>query len=95
MKADLEKLKSEVADILRRHGVCRAAFFGSFATGEEREDSDVDILIEFKGGESLFDLVALKLELEEALGREVDVLTYDSLHPLIKEKVLKEQVVIL
>jgi len=95
MRVDLEKLKSEVANILRRHDVCRAAFFGSFATGEEREDSDLDILIEFKGKKSLLNLVALKLELEEALGRKVDVLTYDSLHLLIRENVLKEQVVVL
>jgi predicted nucleotidyltransferase len=51
MKADLEKLKGEVVDILRKHDICRAVFFGASATGEQREGSDIDILIEFKGGE--------------------------------------------
>ncbi len=81
--------------MLKRHNVVRAAIFGSFARGEMKEDSDLDILVEFKGEKSLLDLVALKMELEEVLGREVDVLTYNSLHPFIREIVSKEQVVIL
>jgi predicted nucleotidyltransferase len=95
MNLDLEKQKEEIAGILKRHGVCRAAFFGSFATGEAKKDSDIDILIEFRGGKSLLDLVALKIELEEVLGRKVDVLTYSSLSPLIKDEVLKTQVKII
>ena len=95
MQADLKKLKDEIAHILRRHDVQRAAFFGSFATGQAKEHSDVDILVEFTGRKSLLDLVALKIEIEEALQRKVDVLTYDSLTPLIREQVLKEQVTII
>lgn len=94
MQADLKKLKEEISHILRRHDVHRAALFGSFATGEAKQHSDVDILVEFKGQKSLLDLVALKIEMEEALQRKVDVLTYDSLAPLIRERVLKEQVII-
>ena len=95
MQADLKKLKYEIAHILRRHDVQRAAFFGSLATGEAKEHSDVDILIEFTGTKSLLDLVALKIEIEEALQRKVDVLTYNSLAPVIRERVLKEQVTII
>ena len=67
----------------------------SFARGEAEDDSDLDLLVELPGTESLLDLVALKLDLEEVPGREVNVLTYRALHPLIKERVLREQVVIL
>lgn len=73
----------------------RAAFFGSVATGDARQDSDVDILVQFKGKKSLLDLVQLKLELERSLRRQVDVLTYDSLSPHIRDRVLKEQVMII
>ena len=58
-------------------------------------NGDIDILIEFKGKKSLLDLAGLKIELEEKLKRKVDVLTYDSLHPLLKEHILAEQVEIL
>jgi len=95
MKADLRELKDDVAHILRQHDVGRAAFFGSVATGEAGQDSDVDILVQFNGEKSLLDLVELKTELEAALQRKVDVLTYDSLAPLIRERVLQQQVAII
>jgi len=95
VQRDLEELKDEIAHILTRHDVYRAALFGSFATGEANQDSDVDILVDFRGEKSLLDLVALKLEMEEALQRKVDVLTYDSLAPLVRDRVLGEQVTII
>ena len=91
-----QKIKKTISAMLVESGVKRAAFFGSFARGEATEDSDIDLLIEFKGKKkSLLDLVALKMELEEALGRHVDLITYNSLHPLLRERILSEQVIIL
>jgi predicted nucleotidyltransferase len=90
-----EEIKDKIVPVLKRHDVVRAALFGSFVRGEAKKGSDIDILVEFKGEKSLLDLVALKLELEELLGREVDVLTYNSIHPFIRETILKEQVAIL
>ena len=91
----LDDIRERVTPVLRRHDVVHAAIFGSFARGMPREDSDLDILVEFDGEKSLLDLVALQLELEDVLGRGVDVLTYRALHPRIKEEVLQEQVAIL
>ena len=91
----LEKMKTEIIPVLRKYGVKRASIFGSVARGEETENSDVDIIVEFEGRKSLFDLVELKIELEEKLRKKVDVLTYRSIHPLLKEKILKEKVDIL
>ena len=95
MKEAIEGLKVRIISVLQKHDVVHAAIFGSFARGEEREDSDLDILVEFGEGKSLLDLVALKLELEESLGRKIDVVTYSALHPEIREKVLEEQVAII
>ena len=81
--------------VLRQHHVVHAAIFGSLAKGQLQESSDIDILVELPRGSSLLDLVALKLNLEEALGKKVDVVTLGALHPQIREKALEEQVVIL
>ena len=88
---ELERLREKVAPILRRLGVRRASVFGSLARGEGDEESDVDLLVELEPGRSLLDLAELKVELEEVLGRRVDVITYDSLHPLLRDRVLREQ----
>ena len=95
MTMELEGLKNKIIPVLERYEVKRAAVFGSFVRGEQRKKSDIDILVEFKGSKSLLDLAGLKIELEEALKRKVDVLTYNSLHPLLKDRILREQKVIL
>jgi hypothetical protein len=86
-----QKLKNKLVYILRRNGVSKAALFGSLATGAFNMNSDVDILIEFKGKKTLLDLAGLQIKLQDSLGRKVDLLTYNSLHPLLKQKILKEQ----
>ena len=93
--AVVDEIKERVVHVLRENGVRRAALFGSMVTGEDSSSSDVDMLVEFEGKKSLLDLAGLKLELEELLGRKVDVLTYGSLNPLLRDRILKEQVVIL
>ncbi|MFX1312287.1 MAG: nucleotidyltransferase family protein [Promethearchaeota archaeon] len=69
--------------------------FGSIVREEMIDESDVDLLIEFEGTKSLLDIVRLKIELEEVLKYKVDVLTYNSLHLLLKNHILAEQVKIL
>ena len=61
---------------------------------EDNENSDLDILIQFNEDKSLFDLIGLKLELEEKLKIKVDIITYDSLNSKIKEQILSEQEII-
>ncbi|MEE8403618.1 MAG: nucleotidyltransferase family protein, partial [Candidatus Hydrothermarchaeaceae archaeon] len=73
----------------------KASLFGSIVRGELKDESDIDILVEFEGRKSLLDLAGLKIELEDMMKRGVDVLTYNSLHPLLKERILREQEVIL
>ena len=95
MISQIEKYKDLMLEILKKHDVKRASLFGSIVREEMTDESDIDILIEFKGEKSLLDLAGLKIALEEALKCKVDVLTYDSIHPLLKDQILAEQVGIL
>jgi len=90
-----DEIRRKILPILQRHGVKRAGIFGSVVRGEARGDSDIDILVEVGSDMSLLDFVGLKLEIEEALGRRVDLVEYSTIKPLLKERILGEQVAIL
>lgn len=91
------ELKQEIINILKKYDISRAAIFGSFATKEAREDSDLDILIEFEAAKkkTLLDLASLKIELEELSGRTVDIVEYSAIYPPMRDHILKEQEVLL
>lgn len=89
-----QAIEKKIISILKRQGVTKAAVFGSFARGEVGKRSDIDILVNLKKDKTLLDLVGLKLELEEKLGRKVDVLTYKGIHPLLRDIILSEQKII-
>jgi len=95
MSPAIEALRHQVEAPMRQHGVVHAAVFGSVARGEARGGSDVDFLVEFEHGRSLLDLAGLRIELQEALGCEVDVATRDSLHPRLRDRILHELVPLL
>ncbi|NOR85949.1 hypothetical protein GQ473_07610 [archaeon] len=92
---ELNDLKKIIVPVLKRNGVVKAGIFGSYARGEAKKNSDIDILIKFKGRKSLLDLVGVKQELEEKTKRSVDVVTYKSINPLLKERILNEEVPVL
>jgi len=90
--------KEEVLNIIGNHqkeirdlGVRRYGLFGSFARGQTTEQSDIDILVEFEPGQKTFDnFMELAFFLEDLLGREVDLVTAESLSPYIGPRILKE-----
>jgi len=90
----LEEIRKKITPVLRKHGVRKASIFGSAVRGEMREDSDIDILVEIDRDISLLEFVALKLELEDVLGRKVDLVEFEAIKPRLKDRILKEQVVI-
>lgn len=90
----IKDIKIKILPILKKEGVEKAAIFGSFARGTENKRSDVDILVKLNNSKTLLDLVGLKLELENKLGRKVDVITYNSLNRHLKKIILDEQKVI-
>ncbi len=91
----IAKIREQVADVMRRRGVVRAGVFGSVARGEADTASDIDFLVEFEKGRSLLDLSGLRLDLRQALGRDVDVATPGSLHPKLRDTILTDLVAIL
>ena len=93
MALDLDHLRSEkrasILQLADAHGARNVRVFGSVARGEARPDSDVDFLVEFEPGRTLFDLIGLKQDLEDLLGTAVDVVTPNSLRYL-RERVMGE-----
>ena len=89
--------RDEILELLRQHmdemktyGVKRLAIFGSVARGEDRPESDVDILVEFDRQIGLFTFVSLQRYLEGLIGRTVDLAMPESLRPEMKEAILAE-----
>ncbi len=84
--------RDEILRLARKHGAENLRLFGSAARGEETPESDLDFLVDMEDGRSLVDHVALKQDLEELLGRDVDVVTERALHSHLRERVLQEAV---
>jgi uncharacterized protein len=90
----LKAYREEILRIAAKYGAYNIRVFGSVARGEARPDSDVDFLVELEPQRTLLDQIALMQSLEELLGRKVDVTEPETLHELIKDKVLREAVVL-
>ena len=95
MTKTIQAIKKRVLPILKQHGIKRAAVFGSYASGLQTRNSDVDILVDIRKNISLLDFVGIKLQIEEALHKKIDLVEYDTIKPMLKEKILHEQVIIL
>ena len=94
MNNTIKEIKEKVAPILQSYGVNRASVFGSIARGEQTPASDIDMAVEIKADLGLFQFVQLKHQLEEALNKKVDLVEYSVIKPMLKDKILKEQIVI-
>lgn len=82
--------REDILRIAQRYGARNVRIFGSVIHGEDTAESDVDVLVNFDSGRSLLDHVALMQDLEELLGRKVDVVSERALHWYIRDRVLKE-----
>lgn len=93
MMKQINSIKPKILNVLKKYPIARAGVFGSYARGEANKQSDVDILIEIKGGQfSLIDIIGLEMELKKALKRRVDILTYKGISPYLRSRILKEEV---
>jgi len=94
MASELEKIKEIIAPILQQNGVEFAGVFGSVARGEDKPDSDVDLLIRFvpekQQSLSLLGYIGLENKISQALGRKVDLIEESGLHPYVRKYVIKD-----
>jgi len=84
--------REEILRVAADHGARNVRVFGSMARGESRSGSDLDVLVNLDPGRSLLDMIAVKQDLEDLLGCEVDVVTEASISPYIRDQVLREAV---
>ena len=95
MESNLATIKSKAKKILKRHHVARAGIFGSYARGDEKEKSDIDIAVEIPDEKlDLIGFIRIKNDLEHALGRKVDLVEYAAIKNRLKERILKEEIAI-
>jgi predicted nucleotidyltransferase len=88
----VEEIKNKIKPVLKRNGILKAGIFGSFSRGENNGESDIDILVKIENEISLLDFIGIKLELEDVLGKKVDLVEYDAIKPAIRENILKEEI---
>jgi hypothetical protein len=86
----LQSKREEILLAAARRGATNVRVFGSAVSGDFKPDSDIDFLVELEPGRSLFDLGGLLMDLQELLGRDVDVVTEKALHWYIRDRVLSE-----
>ena len=92
--ADLRTRRRQIGDLARRRGVTNIKVFGSVARGDARDDSDVDLLVEFEPGRSVLDLGGFSEDLTDLLGRSVHVMTPATLRGHLDRSVLNEALVL-
>ena len=93
--AELEKIKPKIVRILKKYGVKKAGIFGSYARGEQKKRSDIDILAQIPKSVNLYDFIGIKQDLEEALGKKVDLVEYGYIRLELKNRILLEEVKII
>lgn len=82
--------REEILMLAQLHGATHVRVFGSVARQEDDEESDIDFLVRLEPGRSLLDLGALLMDLQDLLGRDVDVVTEAGLRERIRDRVLSE-----
>jgi predicted nucleotidyltransferase len=86
----LSEKRHEILKLAASRGMRNVRVFGSVARGDATEESDIDLLVEVEAGRSVLDVVGLWLDLQELLGRKVDLLTEGGVSPHLRDRILAE-----
>lgn len=91
----ITEIQEKISPILRAYGVKKASVFGSISRGDDRPDSDVDLLVE-RGPEpmGIYKFIGLKYDLEDALGRDVDLVSEGYINKFLEPHIMPELKVI-
>lgn len=92
LRQDILAARRHTKPLLDSFGVAHVSLFGSFARDEAREDSDVDLFVEFNRPIGMFEFVRLQRELSERIGRKVELVTRAALKPQLRDRILAEAV---
>ncbi|WP_420266577.1 nucleotidyltransferase family protein [Candidatus Magnetominusculus dajiuhuensis] len=88
----IQEIEDKIVNFLKPHGVKSIAVFGSYGRGDFSNDSDIDILVEFSTSKTLYDIAGIELDLSEALGIKVDMLTEHAISPYLIDNIKKSLV---
>jgi predicted nucleotidyltransferase len=88
---EIEQIKKKILPILKKFNVKKAGIFGSYARGEQKKRSDVDILVKTEEM-GMFEFIGLREELRKALKRKVDLVEYEEIRHEIKQNILGDEI---
>ncbi len=92
MAKQIIEIQKKIAPILKEYNITKAGIFGSYARGNFKKKSDVDILIELDDKYDILELIGIKLKLEKILKKKVDLVEYATIRKELKKNILKEEV---
>jgi hypothetical protein len=88
----IKKIEKKIIPVLNKYKIKKAGIFGSYARGEEKKNSDIDILVKLDKELSLLDVIEIKLELQKVLRKKVDLVEYETIRSELKKNILKEEI---
>ncbi len=88
----LQQKREEILNLAAQHGASNIRIFGSVARDEEGEDSDIDFLVDMESDRSLLDRIGLIQDLEDILGRKVDLATVKGLRESFRERIMSQAI---
>jgi len=92
---EIEKIKKEIIPVLKEYKVTQAGIFGSYARGEQKNNSDIDILIKIDDKAGLIEIIKLKGLLQKVTKKKVDLVEYETIRKELREQILNDEVRIL
>ena len=92
---EIEKIKTKILPVLKECKVTKAGIFGSYARGEQKKNSDIDILIKINDEAGLIEIIRLKRMLQKAAKKKIDLVEYETIRPELKTNILRDEISIL
>lgn len=89
---NVDEIQKKSSPVFKKYRIKKAGLFGSYARRSDAKTSDIDILIELNTVPSLLEFIRIKLDLEKALNRKVDLVEYSTIKPLLKRHILQEEI---